>query len=171
MRAWLRTRPRTRKALTILVELLLILAVYLGVKAWMQRDMPSGQAPALAGFTPGDERVRLADYRGQPVLLHFWASWCGICRLEQDSIQSIQADWPVLTVAMQSGPGMEVAAHLAAEGLDWTVLVDEHGELSRQFGVKAVPTTFVIDADGMIRFRETGYATEWGLRTRLWLAR
>ncbi|HDP89905.1 MAG TPA: protein disulfide oxidoreductase [Thioalkalivibrio sp.] len=168
---FLRTGPRTRRALIILVELLLILIVYLGVKAWTQRDMPSGPAPALSGWTTTGERVSLADYRGAPMLLHFWAEWCPICRLEQGSIQAIHEDWPVLTVAMQSGSAMEVAAHLGSEGLDWVALVDEHGDLSRQFGVKAVPTTFVIDGQGNIRFRETGYTTEWGLRSRLWLAR
>jgi thiol-disulfide isomerase/thioredoxin len=171
MNTWLEAHPRTRKALIIALELMLIAAVYFGVRAWMQRDMPSGAAPPLAGLTVQGETVRLADYRGEPVLLHFWASWCGICRLEQGSIQDIHEDWPVLTVAMQSGDAREVAEHLRAEGLDWTVVLDEEGELARRFGVRGVPTTFVIDGDGMIRFRESGYSTEWGLRTRLWLAR
>ena len=171
MNTWLKAHPRTRKTLVIALELLLIAAVYFGVRAWMQRDMPSGAAPPLAGLTVQGETLRLADYRGEPVLLHFWASWCGICRLEQGSIQDIHEDWPVLTVAMQSGDAGEVAEHLRAEGLDWTVVLDEDGELARRFGVRGVPTTFVIDGDGMIRFRESGYSTEWGLRTRLWLAR
>jgi len=171
MNTWLKAHPRARKALIIVLELMLIAAVYFGVRAWMQRDMPSGAAPPLAGLTVQGETVRLADYRGEPVLLHFWASWCGICRLEQGSIQDIHEDWPVLTVAMQSGDAREVAEHLRAEGLDWTVVLDEEGELARRFGVRGVPTTFIIDGDGMIRFRESGYSTEWGLRTRLWLAR
>lgn len=171
MKTWLQQHPRSRKAFIIGLELLVIVTVYLGVRAWMQRDMPSGAAPPLSGLTTDGRQVSLADYRGEPVLLHFWASWCGICSLEQGSIQDIHEDWPVLTVAMQSGDAQAVAAHLAEEQLDWTALVDEDGDLARQFGVRAVPTTFVIDADGVIRSRETGYTTEMGLRTRLWLAR
>ena len=171
MTHWLATHPRWRKALGIGGQLLLLVAVYFGVRAWMQRDMPSGPAPGLVGLTPAGEQLSLADYRGQPVLLHFWASWCRICALEQDAIDAIHRDWPVLTVAMQSGDAESVSRHLAAEGLAWATLVDEDGVLARQFGVKAVPTTFVVDADGMIRFRETGFSTEWGLRSRLWWAR
>ena len=171
MTAWAKRHPRIRKTLIILLELVVIAAVYLGVRAWMQRDMPSGPAPALSGWTADGRQVSLHDYRGEPVLLHFWASWCGICALEQDAIDDIHADWPVLTVAMQSGDAAAVADHLAAEGLDWTALVDADGALARQFGVKAVPTTFVIDGEGRIRFRETGFSTEWGLRARLRLAR
>ena len=171
MPRWLERHSRTRKGLIIALELLLIAAVYLGVRAWMQRDMPSGPAPALAGLGVNGEIVRLADYRGAPVLLHFWASWCGICRLEEGSIQDIHQDWPVVTVAMQSGDAAEVRAHLQEQGLDWTAVLDEHGEIARRFGVRGVPTTFVIDGEGHIRFRESGYTTEWGLRARLWLAR
>lgn len=171
MKRWLAGHPRSRKALIIAAELLLIAAVYFGVRAWMQRDMPSGEAPALIGITSEGQHVNLADYRGQPVLLHFWASWCGICRLEQGSIQDIHADWPVLTVAMQSGGAEAVAEHMRAEGLDWVAVLDEEGDLARRFGVRGVPTTFVIDGEGMIRFRESGYSTEWGLRARLWMAR
>lgn len=161
---------RQRRWLLLLAELLFFAAVYFGLRAYMQRDMAGGEAPALEGRLLSGAPVRLADYAGRPVLLHFWASWCPVCRLEQASIQALARDWPVLTVALQSGDEAEVRAYLQAQGLQWDTLNDPDGRIAARFGVYGVPATFVIDPEGRIRFRERGYTTGWGLRARLWLA-
>lgn len=166
----MRLSARQRKWLFILAEVLVFIGLYLGLRAYMQRDMAVGPAPPLAGVSLEGERVSLADYRGGPVLVHFWAEWCGVCRLEQDSVQAISQDWPVLSVALQSGTAAEVAAYLAEHGLTWKTLNDPDGRLATHFGVRGVPASFIVDRDGQIRFRERGYTTEWGLRARLWLA-
>ena len=56
------------------------------------------------------------------------------------------------------------------EGLNFTVIADEYGEIAKQWSVKGVPASFIIAADGNIRFVEVGYTTELGLRARLWWA-
>jgi thiol-disulfide isomerase/thioredoxin len=117
------------------------------------------------------EPVSVADYRGEPLLIHFWATWCGICRLEQNSVSDISRDWPVLTVAVQSGDNHEVGTYVRENKLGFRVIVDEEGELMGRFGVRAVPASFVLDGNGGIRFREVGYTTGPGIRLRLWLAR
>lgn len=136
----------------------------------MHRDLATGPAPAFQARLIGGDPVSLAAYRGQPVLLHFWATWCRVCRLEQGAIQAIDLDWPVLTVALRSGDVASVQRYLSEQGLSWETVVDEHGELARRFGVHGVPTSFVVGPEGDIRFREVGFTTEWGLRARLWLA-
>ena len=93
-----------------------------------------------------------------------------VCRLEQESIESIAGDHPVITVALQSGNAAEVAAHLHARDLRVPVLNDPDGLIAGAWGVRAVPATFVV-RDGVIRYRERGFTTEAGLRLRLWLAR
>ena len=103
-----------------------------------------------------------------PFLVHFWATWCPICRLEQDSIASIAADRPVITVATTSGDSGELADYLAEHGLEMPVLMDEDGTIARAWGVNGVPSSFVIDTAGRIRHAGTGYSTEVGLRLRLW---
>ncbi|MGM0677202.1 protein disulfide oxidoreductase [Ectothiorhodospira marina] len=159
-----------RRWLRRALEWIIILLVFLAIKAWLQRDMISGEAPPLQGALLDGSPVSLSDYRGQPVLVHFWATWCGICRVEQPAIESISQDWPVLTVAMQSGGALELRAYMHEHDYTHPVLVDETGALSARFGVGAVPATFVVDADGQVRFRQRGFATGWGLRARLWAA-
>jgi peroxiredoxin len=154
----------------LLIQIGVILSVYLAVQAWQGRHAPRGQAPLIHGQLLDGRSVSLADYRGKPLLLHFWASWCSICRFEQASIESIAKDHQVLTVASQSGNRDAVAAYLAEQGLSIPVLVDEDGELGRLYGVRGFPSTYVIDAQGQISDVEVGYSSEWGLRARLLLA-
>lgn len=159
-----------RRALIInVLWIIAFLLVFFGVRAYQHREIASGQVPALSGQTLKGRTQSIAA-QGEPLLVHFWASWCRICRLEQGSINAINEDYPVITIAMQSGSNEDVARHVREQGLGFDVINDEYGDLSRQFGVKVVPTTFIIDASGNIRFVEVGYTSELGLRARLWLA-
>jgi peroxiredoxin len=158
-----------RTLLINLAWLIAFLVVFFGVRAYQQRDMVKGTAPALSGKTLTGEDVALSG-TGEPLLIHFWASWCRICKFEQDSIVAINKNHHVITVAMQSGDDAAVARHVEEQKLDFPVINDVNGELSRQFGVRVVPTTFVVDSEGNIRFVEVGFTSELGLRARLWLA-
>ena len=159
-----------RTIVTNVIWLMAFLIVFFGVRAYQQRDIASGQAPVLSGRTLTGKSFSTATAE-KPILVHFWASWCRICRFEQNAIDAIAMDYPVITIAMQSGSNQEVADHVREQNLGFAVINDEYGDISRQFGVKVVPTTFVIDASGKIRFVEVGYSSETGLRTRLWLVR
>jgi thiol-disulfide isomerase/thioredoxin len=154
-------------ALNALVFVILIA----GIRVWQQRDMVSGAAPALQGVTLAGLPYSLPARPGKPVLVHFWATWCPICRTEQDSIAGIAHDHPdTITVAMQSGSAEQVARHMREQGIDFPVVNDQNGRLSSAWGVHAVPASFIIAPDGRIRFVEVGYTTGIGLRLRLWLA-
>ncbi|MGE0081599.1 MAG: protein disulfide oxidoreductase [Thiohalomonadaceae bacterium] len=160
----------TRKWLRLLWQALALFALVLAVGFWQVRDLASGMALPLAGAGLHGEPLDLAHWRGRPVVVHFWATWCPVCSLEDETIAAVAADHPVLTVAMQSGGAHEVAAHMRENGLEFPVLNDPDGALAARYGVRAVPTTFIIDGAGRIRFREVGYTTGPGLRLRLWLA-
>jgi alkyl hydroperoxide reductase subunit AhpC len=82
----------------------------------------------------------------------------------------LQKDWPVLTIAMQSGNASDIKKHMQEESLEWTVIADPKGEIARLYGVRGVPANFVLDAEGNVRFRESGFTTGPGLRARLWMA-
>jgi thiol-disulfide isomerase/thioredoxin len=152
------------------LEALVLLVLILGIRAWQQSGTASGPAPALAGELLDGKPVALAAFAGRPVLVHFWATWCPICRAEQGSIDALARDVPVITVAMQSGSREEVIQFLRKEALNFPVLNDPDGMIAAQWGVRAVPASFIVDGAGQIRFLEIGYTTGAGLRLRLWLA-
>jgi thiol-disulfide isomerase/thioredoxin len=153
------------------VNLLVFVIIVAGIRTWQQRDIVSGTAPALQGVTLAGQPFKLPARPGKPVLVHFWATWCPICRAEQGSISDIahnHAD--VITVAMQSGSTEEVSRHMREQGIDFPVVNDQDGIISSAWGVHAVPASFIIAPAGRIRFVEIGYTTGIGLRLRLWLA-
>ena len=159
-----------RKWPRLLWQALALLGLVLALGFWQVRDLASGTAPPLSGVGLAGEALDLATLRGHPVLVHFWATWCPVCTLEDDAIAAVADDHPVLTVAMQSGSADAVAAHMRENGLAFPVINDPDGLLAARYGVRAVPTTFILDGTGGIRFREVGYTTGPGLRLRLWAA-
>ncbi len=152
------------------IELLVILTLFFALRAWQQRDIVTGPAPELAGTLLDGQPVSLAELHGNPVLVYFWATWCSVCALEENSIDALAGRYHVITVAMQSGSDAEVISYLEENGLSFPVLNDPRGVFANNWGVRAVPASFVIDANGQIRFTEVGYTTGIGLRGRLWLA-
>ncbi|HMT94112.1 protein disulfide oxidoreductase [uncultured Thiothrix sp.] len=162
---------RSRRWVKWGIELAIVLVLIFGVRAWQQRTLIVGEAPAFNEIDLQGQEVSLAAYRGKPMLLHFWASWCPICEMEQGSINSvIKAGWPLITVAYSSGEAEEVKRYMERKGIsDWITIVDNDGELARQYGVVGVPTSYVLDSEGSISFREVGASTSWGLRLRLWV--
>jgi len=162
--------PKLKKffrELAILVVMVMTVSVAVNLyKTW---NVERGPAPELL-FAGIDGKPVMAQPAGEPMLVHFWATWCPICSLEQNSIQSLSEDYPVVTVAMQSGNEEELSQFMQQEGLNFTVIADEYGEIAKQWSVRGVPANFIISADGNIRFVEVGYTTEIGLRARLWWA-
>lgn len=163
------SRPR-RRWLRWSAEALLVVLLLAGVRAWQQRGAASGPAPALAGELLDGSAYSLAAAQSRPVLVHFWATWCAICRAEQGSIDAVAREHPVVTVAMQSGSAADVRRHLHKESLRFAVLNDPEGVIAARWGVRSVPSSFIVDAQGQVRFLEVGYTTGIGLRLRLWWA-
>ena len=153
------------------VELLIFIMLIVGVRAWQQRDVVKGNAVPLSGALLDGKSYALAAKPKEPVLVHFWATWCPICKAEQGSIESLAQENPnVITVAMQSGNAESVQKYMHEQEINFPVLNDPDGQLSALWGVHGVPASFIVDRDGKIRYVEIGYTTGLGLRIRLWLA-
>jgi thiol-disulfide isomerase/thioredoxin len=105
-----------------------------------------------------------------PSVIYFWANWCGICGLMQNSINAISLSDPILTIALRSGTDNTVNQYLQEKHLNWQVVNDQHGDIAEMYGVNAVPALFILNPQGNIVFTSVGYTTEWGLRLRIWLA-
>lgn len=152
------------------VELLVILAIIVALHAWQTRHAPVGKAPEVNGVLLDGASVSLEQYRGKPVLLHFWATWCPICNIEQKSIDALADDYAVLTIAMDEASRQEIRDYMKHKQVDYPVLHDPASVIAQRYSIKGVPSSFIIDPEGEIRFVEVGYTTGIGLRLRLWWA-
>lgn len=161
---------RSSKLRRFALEALVVVALVLGVRAYQTRDLASGEAPALSVQSLDGQRFSLAGVQGQPVAVHFWASWCGVCSAMRHNVRTLAHGHRVISVASRSGDEAAVRSFLAQHPLDAPVIVDPSGALARTYGVRAYPTTFFVNAQGVIRHVEVGYTTELGMRLRLWSA-
>ena len=153
-----------------LVYILLFLVVMQAANWWKTRDAASGNLSEFTGELMDGSAFTIAEFAGEPVLFYFWATWCPICELGNNTIQSISQDYQVISIASWSESEAEVKAYMRNNQLTFPVLLDASGELAQTFGVKGVPASFILDPNGEITFVETGYSTEPGLRIRLWLS-
>ncbi len=105
--------------------------------------------------------------KGKPIVIHFWATWCKVCKLEAQNIETLSKQYEVLTIAVNSGENAKIQAYLKERGLTFKVLNDVDGSWAKQFKVDAFPTTFIYDGTGELRFTEVGYTTTAGLLARM----
>ena len=141
---------------------LLLLVVLVLVQSVRDQSLVTGQAPVISAQVFNQKNIQKTDAKG-PNLIYFWASWCGICKTIQGTMQGILLQYPSITVAMKSGNEQVVRQYLQAESLDWPFVVDPQGLISAEFGVSGVPTIFILDRNGNIRFTAVGYSSSWGL--------
>jgi len=114
-------------------------------------------APDFSLETAEGGTVRLSDLRGRPVVVNVWTSWCPPCREEMPALQRVYQDYRDrgvvilgLNSTVQDERG-EALAFAAEQGLTFPILLDASGEATRLYQVRALPTTFFIDAQGMIQ--------------------
>jgi len=162
--------PRVKKyLLTGLSYLIILFVISQGVSWWKSRDAMTGNLSAFNVELMDGSRFELSQYSGEPVLFHFWATWCPVCDLQKGSVESIAEDFPVVSIASWS-EAKEVNSYMQQNGLTFPVMLDEDGQLARSYGLKGVPASFILSPSGEIRFVESGYTTELGLRLRLWIS-
>lgn len=125
---------------------------------------PATPAPELMASDLAGDPKTLADYRGKVVLLNFWASWCPPCLREMPSMERLRvkmAGRPLAIVALDSAETREeVNVYLSRMKLGFPVLLDPDGSNTQRWKVFALPTTFLLDAEGRVRYVLTG-PTEW----------
>jgi peroxiredoxin len=99
--------------------------------------------------------VQLSDYAGQPVIINFWATWCGPCRVEMPELeaayQAHQEEGLVILALDQQESAEDVSKFFKELGLNFTAVLDTEGTVSELYGVASVlPTTFFINGDGEV---------------------
>ncbi len=164
-----------KRILPVVVFMALCVLLFVGLRMADQKDIipsPLIGRPAPAFVLPtldGDRQLRRNDLLGQPYLLNVWASWCPGCRVEHEQITAIAASGLVPVI----GLNYKDAEADARRWLDQfgnpyrQILVDADGKVGIDFGVYGAPETFLVDADGIIRFKQVGILDQRTWETQL----
>lgn len=157
----------TREAV-IFTLLLFVLSLLLN---WYRAPRLKEQIlPPISGKTVEGSSIEEILRSQGPVMIHFWGTWCPICRQEAGNIQRVAQHYPVLTIAVNSGSPQEIRSWMTQHGVEYPVLNDPYGKLASRFHVEIYPTTFIYDSDKTLKFVESGYTTTAGLLARMKLA-
>ena len=123
-------------------------------------DSPPFQLVDLEGT-----RIALSDFKGKVVLLNFWATWCGPCRVEMPAMENLYQDLQkegleVLAISIDPQGIVVTQPFQEAMGLTFTILHDSDYQVGAAYGARTLPMTYLIDREGIIRHRIFG-ARDW----------
>jgi thiol-disulfide isomerase/thioredoxin len=159
------TRARLTAGLTIAALLLTLgTARAAGGEQTLTPLEGTPQAPDFDLQDPEGNPQRLADYKGKPVILNFWATWCPPCREEMPSMQRAHeavAPEGIALVAINVGEDADtIEQFLASYPVDFPLPMDLDSKVVQSYPVKGLPTTFVLDPEGRLVYIATG-GREW----------
>ena len=125
------------------------------------------KAPDFTVYTEAGEEVRLSDLRGKPVIVNFWATWCGYCVLEMPLFQEVfeergdEIEFMLIDCNDNASETVEAGAeYIAGEGYTFPVYYDTSQEAQYLYSIRSLPTTLFIDAEGNIVGSHIGMLTE-----------
>ncbi len=119
--------------------------------------------PDIEIYSLKKEKSYIKDFRGKIVMLNFWATWCPPCRSEMPSIQRFyekNKDVVILAVSVDEESSEFVESFIKENGYSFPVFYDVNQLLSKKFFVRSIPTTYIIDKNGVIFKKITG-AFNW----------
>ncbi len=156
----------------------IVLAACLALVAWQQGcsgPVPTGEleigqpAPTFKLADLNGNQVSLDQFKGKVVLLDFWATWCGPCRMSMPLLEKLQsqytADLALLAINLQE-PRDLVASYVRTQNLHSRVLLDEEGEVGRVYRSSSIPMQVLIDKEGVIRHVQLGFSPRMGEQLR-----
>ncbi len=143
------------------MRLLAVAALAVGSSGAGAAVTPSAGAPDFTLPSLDGPNLRLQEQRGRVVMINFWATWCGPCRVEMPHLSKLYekyrgSGFTVLAVNIDEDP--HKAASLAKQlGMRFPVLLDTEKKVSRLYDLSTMPSTVLVDRDGRVRFVHRGY--------------
>ncbi|WP_114986707.1 protein disulfide oxidoreductase [Pragia fontium] len=152
------------------IFILVLTALIWGMDQWRKPEPPSIATLPELTLTNG-QTVSLAELSAEkPLLVYFWATWCGICKLTSPTVDKLNADGVnVLSIAIRSGDDQRLMRGMAAKGFTFPVVNDEQGQFAAEWDIGVTPT-FVIIHQGKMVSSTSGWSSSWGLKLRMWWA-
>ncbi|OAT31514.1 ScsD family copper-sensitivity suppressor [Buttiauxella brennerae ATCC 51605] len=153
-----------------LVMAVIFITIVVLMDLWRAPKMPTSFDSTPFHTLDGQQVTLQALSEERPLLLYFWASWCGVCRYTTPSVAQLVAEGEnVMTIALRSGAPPEVNRWLEQKKVQLPVINDASGELSRNWQIGVTPTIVVL-YKGEVVSSTTGWTTLWGMKLRLWWA-
>jgi len=127
-------------------------------------------APDFTLQTPIGETVTLSEFRGQPVVLNFWASWCGPCRVEMPFFERTQMKYngQAAVIGVNQGETADIVQDFGIrQNISYPLLVDDDNTVNLDYNVHSLPTTIFIDPDGVVQEVIVGIVNQAVLEDRI----
>jgi thiol-disulfide isomerase/thioredoxin len=120
-------------------------------------------APDFKLETLSGESIQLSELRGKPVVINFWATWCGPCIEEMPTIEKYyhqyKNDFRILAVN-DDEPAADVEKFVRDMGLTFDILLDPGAKVQSLYRLRGYPTSFIVDAEGIVRVQHIGPMSE-----------
>ncbi len=125
-----------------------------------QRPQIDKPAPDFQFQNPDGQHTSLSDLQGKPVLINFWATWCYPCIYEMPYLQQVYEEWSdrgLMVLAINIGESSaKVRQFIQNNGFSFPVLLDTKKDAAQEYNIQYVPSTFLIDKDGVIQEKIIG---------------
>lgn len=151
----------TKKSILAIICIINLIIVGCSLSGSGKAAAINNPAPDFKLTTLGGKEVQLSQFRGRPVLINFWATWCEPCLEEMQLIQNrFERHYPDLAVlAIEDGSSTQEVSKIASRNKTTFLILMGNEEVISQYGVNAFPTTFLIDAEGIVRSAYIGSFT------------
>ena len=140
--------------------LALVFSVF-AVSSLASSGMEGQTAPDFALKSSTGENLRLSEFRGDVVMINFWATWCGPCRQEMSLLDELYARYERVGFSLLGvnidDDSRRAMAMIEELGVDFPVLFDDRKEVSKLYEVEAMPVTVIVDRKGTVRYIHHGY--------------
>jgi thiol-disulfide isomerase/thioredoxin len=120
------------------------------------------EAPDFALYDLEGNLVKLSDHKGKVIIIDFWATWCGPCRMGIPYVVEIQSKYKeegliILGISVDQGNKKAVSEFAKAFNMNYPVLLFTPRVISAYGGIQGIPTTFIVDREGKVRDKVIGY--------------
>ncbi len=152
---------KRKNVVFIILAVIVAIAVIIGFHTLLFSQQSKKELAPNFRLTSIDGKVvELKNFRGKVVVLDFWATWCKPCVAEMAELKKLYEKYhdKIVIISVNIGePEAIVKAFVTINDINWIVVIDKTREVSAKYGIRFIPTLFIIDKKGRIRYKHVGY--------------